>query len=183
MTQIEKIIVGVLGLLCVSLLSFIIHTWTSQRALVAATPRPEVAAAQATAPKSATAQSQPEPQQPPVVVQAQPTIQPPVIAQSKPDNDVLMRAQSATRNILKDPGSAQFSDLVTLQNGTDTVVCGFVNAKNGYGGYSGRQGFIYGDGIRTSHMNQYDGQILEACRNIAAGRYVRSSANGFQLSR
>jgi hypothetical protein len=103
--------------------------------------------------------------------------------QSKPDDDVLTRAQSATRNILKDPDSAQFSGLVALQNGMDTVVCGFVNAKNGYGGYSGRQGFIYGDGIRTSHMNQYDGQILEACRNIAAGRYVRSLANGFQLSR
>lgn len=183
MSRFEQIIVVVLGLICVSLLGFIIRTWTSQRTLVADAPRPEVMAAQAAAPKSAAAQSQPEPRQPPAVVQAQPTTQPPVIVQSKPDNDVLTRAQSATRDILKDPDSAQFSDLVALQNGMDTVVCGFVNAKNGYGGYSGRQGFIYSDGIRSSHMNRYDGQILEACRNIAAGRYVRSLADGFRLSR
>jgi hypothetical protein len=183
MSQIEKIIVVVLGIISVSLLGFIIHTWTSQRTPAVAAPGPAVTAAQAAAPKSAAAQSQPEHRQPPAVVQAQPTTQPPVIVQSKPDNDVLTRAQSATRDILKDPDSAQFSGLVALQNGMDTVVCGFVNAKNGYGGYSGRQGFIYSDGIRSSHMNKYDGQILEACRNIAAGRYVRSLANGFQLSR
>jgi hypothetical protein len=181
MSRIEQIIVVVLGLISVSLLGFIIHTWTSQR--TAAAPTPEVAAAQAAAPKSAAAPSQPEPRQPPAVVQAQPTTQPPVIVQSQPDNDVLTRAQSATRSILKDPDSAQFSGLVAHQNGRDTVVCGFVNAKNGYGGYTGRQGFIYSDGIQSSHMNQYDGQILEACRNIAAGHYVRSLASGFQLSR
>src|SRR4051812_46971414 len=111
MSRIEQIIVVVLGLISVSLLGFIIHTWTSQRGLVAAAPTPElaaaqaaaptpeVAAAQAAAPKSAAAPSQPEPRQPPAVVQAQPTTQPPVIVQSKPVNNVITRAQSATRDI------------------------------------------------------------------------------------
>jgi hypothetical protein len=50
MGRIEKIIIVVLGLISVSLLGFIIHTWTSQRSLVAAAPKPEVKAATVTPP-------------------------------------------------------------------------------------------------------------------------------------
>ena len=42
-------------------------------------------------------------------------------------------------NYLKDPLSAQYS---RLQNGKSGGVCGYVNAKNAYGGYAGRTLFF-----------------------------------------
>jgi hypothetical protein len=53
------------------------------------------------------------------------------------------------RQVLKDPDSAKYSDLVLYrdQSGDDDLaghysLCGYVNAKNGFGGYSGPQGFV-----------------------------------------
>jgi hypothetical protein len=86
------------------------------------------------------------------------------------DDEVITRAQASVSENLRDPDSAQFSDMVALKNGRDTIVCGFVNAKNGYGGYTGRKRFIYIDGMRTSHMNVYDGQIAQACQSVAGYR-------------
>ncbi len=45
---------------------------------------------------------------------------------------------------LKDPDSAKYSDIVvsTKSDGNDIyVICGMVNAKNSYGGYSGKSWF------------------------------------------
>ncbi len=53
-------------------------------------------------------------------------------------------AQAQVRSRLKDPASAQFADLrqgTTRPSGTP-VVCGTVNAKNGFGGYTGPTRFI-----------------------------------------
>lgn len=46
--------------------------------------------------------------------------------------------ESVVKSELRDPESAQFSDV------TENVksACGFVNSKNGYGGYAGRQPFV-----------------------------------------
>lgn len=49
----------------------------------------------------------------------------------------------AVKGLLKDPDSAQFKGVV--QTGPSTY-CGWVNAKNGYGGYSGFQLFYDRDG-------------------------------------
>jgi hypothetical protein len=53
------------------------------------------------------------------------------------------------RQVLKDPDSAKYSDLVLYRDqiGDDDFaghysLCGYVNAKNGFGGYSGPQGFV-----------------------------------------
>lgn len=51
--------------------------------------------------------------------------------------------KDAVRDRLKDPGSAEFRDVRfhAYQGGT-AVVCGQVNAKNEYGGYTGYQHFV-----------------------------------------
>lgn len=46
--------------------------------------------------------------------------------------------ETAVKQHLRDPQSAQFSDVtVNVES-----VCGFVNSKNGFGGYSGKVPFI-----------------------------------------
>lgn len=54
----------------------------------------------------------------------------------------MIAAEDLVREQLRDPDSARFSGTAThVSDGAD-VVCGFVNAKNGFGGMSGRRGFI-----------------------------------------
>lgn len=43
---------------------------------------------------------------------------------------------------LRDPGSAQFSDVRVSYKAGGPVVCGLVNAKNAFGGYTGSRRFI-----------------------------------------
>lgn len=59
-------------------------------------------------------------------------------------------AKELVKRQLRDPGSAEFSDIVvkTGAPGRATIVCGYVNAKNGFGGMTGRQRFVAG-GIVT----------------------------------
>ncbi len=51
--------------------------------------------------------------------------------------------EDGIRNVLKDPASAQFSD---FKSGTDSkgaiIACGWVNARNSFGGYTGRQPYL-----------------------------------------
>ena len=53
------------------------------------------------------------------------------------------KAETAVRDLLIDPESAQFSDVVTKND----VTCGFVNSKNRMGGYVGRTAFLYENGV------------------------------------
>ena len=43
---------------------------------------------------------------------------------------------------MKDPESAKFADLVVIDSGKIPIVCGWVNAKNSYGGYVGYKPFF-----------------------------------------
>ena len=43
---------------------------------------------------------------------------------------------------MKDPESARFTDLVAVDNGKGPTVCGWINAKNSYGGYVGYKPFF-----------------------------------------
>lgn len=46
--------------------------------------------------------------------------------------------ETAVKRELRDPESAQFTDVtVNIES-----ACGFVNSKNGYGGYAGKQPFV-----------------------------------------
>lgn len=55
-------------------------------------------------------------------------------------------AEALVREHLRDPGSAQFSDVVVHPGGAAyaTTVCGRVNGRNGFGGMGGSQRFIAG---------------------------------------
>ncbi|WP_425099179.1 hypothetical protein [Tropicibacter sp. S64] len=49
--------------------------------------------------------------------------------------------KSEVRERLKDPSSAEFGTIKAAQDGHIITVCGFVNAKNSYGAYTGRKPF------------------------------------------
>lgn len=46
--------------------------------------------------------------------------------------------ETPVKSELRDPGSAQFSGVAV----EGQVACGFVNSKNGYGGYAGKVPFV-----------------------------------------
>ncbi|WP_420722498.1 hypothetical protein [Hwanghaeella sp. LZ110] len=56
-------------------------------------------------------------------------------------------AKAAVLSVLKDPESAQFRNVFITTPTQGTAVCGEVNAKNSYGGFTGFQYFITG-GLR-----------------------------------
>ncbi|MGN5374589.1 hypothetical protein [Sphingomonas hankookensis] len=56
-------------------------------------------------------------------------------------NDV----EAAVRATLRDPDSASFSKWTINPN--EKIVCGQVNAKNGYGGFTGDEWFVYDNGL------------------------------------
>lgn len=49
--------------------------------------------------------------------------------------------EDAVRAVLKDPDSARFSSLAAFDKGGQINICGLVNAKNSYGGYTGSSPF------------------------------------------
>lgn len=58
------------------------------------------------------------------------------------------RVVSVVKKKLKDPQSARFGALhrrttPNVRGEPTDVICGTVNAKNGYGGYTGKTGFVY----------------------------------------
>lgn len=60
------------------------------------------------------------------------------------NESIIADAQEAIKSQLKDPYSAVFEDIYLgkAENGAP-VVCGTVNAKNSYGGYTGKKKFYY----------------------------------------
>ena len=58
------------------------------------------------------------------------------------DQYLIDQAEASVRAKLRDPASAIFSEERIVGTGPDRRVCGFVNAKNGFGGYSGNQRFV-----------------------------------------
>lgn len=53
------------------------------------------------------------------------------------------KAKDAMRRVLKDPGSAQFQDVMGTDVKGNFSVCGKVNAKNAMGGYNGFKQFCW----------------------------------------
>lgn len=54
----------------------------------------------------------------------------------------IVKSRDAIRSRLRDPGSADFRNERFYSGGAAPVVCGEVNSKNGFGGYSGFQRYI-----------------------------------------
>ena len=61
-----------------------------------------------------------------------------------PDAALFAQAKRETAAILRDPASAQFRNLRIVTTILDTKkVCGEVNARNGFGGYTGFTPFVF----------------------------------------
>lgn len=54
----------------------------------------------------------------------------------------MRRDQRRIRSVLRDPDSARFGKTYPLVRDGLPVTCGFVNAKNGFGGYTGERMWI-----------------------------------------
>ena len=67
----------------------------------------------------------------------------------------------AARQVIKDPDSAKIPTLVVMPNprGAGLIFCGFLNAKNSYGGYTGNQMFA-GRIIIGSDRSPVSAQVL-----------------------
>jgi hypothetical protein len=68
--------------------------------------------------------------------------------------------RSGVMENMRDPQSAVFGNAGALLSSRGVVIiCGFVNGKNGYGGYTG--------------MTRYDGELVgDTIRNVEIGRYA-----------
>jgi hypothetical protein len=79
--------------------------------------------------------------------------------------------ESAVRDGLKDPSSAQFGRYIAF-NATDangatiTGACGYVNAKNSYGGYGGMTPYI-ATGLRGEFVSATIGEFsMKVCQKL-----------------
>lgn len=67
--------------------------------------------------------------------------------------EAVVGAKESIKQMLKVPESADFSDVTGHVDGKTVLACGWVNAKNGFGGYTGRTPFIGGPGGATIKEN------------------------------
>jgi len=65
------------------------------------------------------------------------------------DRELVNKAEAAVLGQLRDPHSARFDDRIHVVRPGE-IVCGKVNARNGFGGYTGLKAFIYDHGMLFS---------------------------------
>ena len=76
----------------------------------------------------------------------------PIISSANQENLIEMTRQSVLSE-LKDPESAQFKKIELVTNSlNEKAVCGEVNAKNSYGGYTGFKAFFSTNGINIKFL-------------------------------
>jgi hypothetical protein len=63
-------------------------------------------------------------------------------ARERGDAQEIGEAEYAVQQTLRDPSSARFESVVVVRKPGSVAVCGAVNAKNGFGGYSGLARFM-----------------------------------------
>jgi len=81
--------------------------------------------------------------------------------------EILDDARAAIQATLRDPSSALFYDELVFGKGKSRTVCGNVNARNGFGGYTGKSAFIYRERLRAFKIASNSGEadsIVEACK-------------------
>ena len=84
---------------------------------------------------------------------------------STPSNSqVIVFAKESVRKQLREPESAEFRDIKLNSNG---IPCGYVNAKNGFGGYTGFKRFVgMGDIVAIEGGNISDTEFEKSWRII-----------------
>lgn len=78
-------------------------------------------------------------------------------------------ARLAVGHELRDPGSARFEEVRAVPG----AVCGWVNARNGAGGYAGRMLFVYVAAERRAYVLDPAGQQGPKWAAAAAAAYQR----------
>lgn len=63
-------------------------------------------------------------------------------------------AERQVRSLLRDPDSARFSETVVRVRNGARVVCGYVNARNGFGGFTGDTMWIVVEDLKRAVINQ-----------------------------
>ncbi|MHB1273636.1 MAG: hypothetical protein ACYCZD_12880 [Rhodanobacter sp.] len=63
---------------------------------------------------------------------------------------VIDSAKDSVRNHTKDPDSVRFGQIWQGDSGKSKIACGYFNAKNSFGGYTGQQRFIAGGDMMFS---------------------------------
>lgn len=73
----------------------------------------------------------------------------------------IAHSQDGIKNRLKDPSSAEFRNVFFSASSGKPMVCGEVNSKNGFGGYSGYQRFVAaGDSLAFLESDVKDFRVL-----------------------
>jgi hypothetical protein len=67
--------------------------------------------------------------------------------------------QAAIKSSLRDPESAKFRNVHFYSGGGVPVTCGEVNARNGFGGYSGYERFVAASDIISATESQVEGGL------------------------
>lgn len=74
--------------------------------------------------------------------------------------------EDKVRGRLKDPSSAKFSNSRVYRAIGAPLVCGDVNAKNSYGGYSGDKGFIAGGSLIYMEQDMAAGEFRKLWNEV-----------------
>ena len=65
-------------------------------------------------------------------------------SKSQDDAGYIIVGQNQIKSRLRDPDSAQFTEVQVSRKSGVVAICGMVNSKNGFGGMSGPQRFVTG---------------------------------------
>lgn len=83
----------------------------------------------------------------------------PALAVTMNPQQAISQAKAAVLRQLKDPYSARFLSVQVLGMDGLSMVCGYVNAKNSYGGYVGARQFAYDTATDFAMLQETDDQI------------------------
>lgn len=75
------------------------------------------------------------------------------------ETSYVLEHQNRIKNILKDPGSAQFKESFISTSLDTYVVCGHVNSKNSFGAYGGFQRFVSAGTIQAIESDMPAGEM------------------------
>lgn len=124
-------------------------------------------------------QVEPVEQYKPLEPRVLPGAKPRAIARESAHDEMIEYSKNDLKRKLKDPYSAQFSELKVYGDASLLFLCGLVNAKNSYGGYSGYRPFSVvttnAGGKFTSISNIMSDE--DAKRSVRDARYAALMPN------
>ncbi|MCB0018541.1 MAG: DUF1566 domain-containing protein [Anaerolineales bacterium] len=92
------------------------------------------------------------------------------------------RVKSQIREVARDPSSVKFYD---VRKGSDYAICGEFNAKNGFGGYSGKERFVATidgseisiliEGRNERYLGQFDVHWIPSCSKFNRAKMSNSN--------